>query len=80
MEETEKGQWTSEEDNKLVSYIQQHGSGDWTAVSKNTGIYVLFLYTVLLIYLSFWGVCIWLYILINFVIYQDCIGMVRAAD
>ncbi|KAL1821568.1 hypothetical protein ACET3Z_016437 [Daucus carota] len=39
MEETEKGQWTSEEDNKLVSYIQQHGSGDWTAVSKNTGLH-----------------------------------------
>ncbi|XP_074567379.1 myb-related protein 306-like [Curcuma longa] len=33
-----KGPWTPEEDILLVSYIQQHGSGNWRAVPTNTGL------------------------------------------
>ncbi|KAK9090732.1 hypothetical protein Sjap_023909 [Stephania japonica] len=33
-----KGPWTPEEDITLVSYIQEHGSGNWRAVPTNTGL------------------------------------------
>nr|AGN52169.1 MYB-related transcription factor [Salvia miltiorrhiza] len=33
-----KGPWTPEEDIILVSYIQEHGPGNWRAVPTNTGI------------------------------------------
>ncbi|KAK4481824.1 hypothetical protein RD792_012735 [Penstemon davidsonii] len=33
-----KGPWTPEEDIVLVSYIQQHGPGNWRAVPTNTGL------------------------------------------
>ncbi|MBA0649784.1 hypothetical protein Goklo_017308 [Gossypium klotzschianum] len=33
-----KGPWTPEEDIILVSYIQQHGPGNWRAVPTNTGL------------------------------------------
>ncbi|KAK8487760.1 hypothetical protein V6N13_094108 [Hibiscus sabdariffa] len=33
-----KGQWTPEEDLILVSYIQQHGPGNWRAVPTNAGL------------------------------------------
>lgn len=33
-----KGPWTPEEDIILVSYIQQHGPGNWRAVPSNTGL------------------------------------------
>ena len=33
-----KGPWTPEEDIILVSYIQQHGPGNWRSVPTNTGI------------------------------------------
>ena len=33
-----KGPWTPEEDILLVSYIQQHGPGNWRSVPTNTGI------------------------------------------
>ncbi|CAN6935671.1 unnamed protein product [Brassica oleracea var. botrytis] len=33
-----KGPWTPEEDITLVSYIQQHGPGNWRSVPKNTGL------------------------------------------
>lgn len=33
-----KGPWTPEEDIILVSYIQQHGPGNWRAVPGNTGL------------------------------------------
>ncbi|KGN59575.1 myb-related protein 306 [Cucumis sativus] len=33
-----KGPWTPEEDIVLVSYIQQHGPGNWRAVPANTGL------------------------------------------
>ncbi|GFQ05698.1 myb-related protein 306 [Phtheirospermum japonicum] len=33
-----KGPWTPEEDIILVSYIQQHGPGNWSAVPINTGL------------------------------------------
>nr|WLQ69472.1 MYB protein [Zingiber officinale] len=33
-----KGPWTPEEDILLVSYIQQHGPGNWRAVPTNTGL------------------------------------------
>ncbi|KAJ6811958.1 myb-related protein 306-like [Iris pallida] len=33
-----KGPWTPEEDILLVSYIQDHGPGNWRAVPTNTGL------------------------------------------
>ncbi|XP_022927412.1 myb-related protein 306-like [Cucurbita moschata] len=33
-----KGPWTPEEDIVLVSYIQEHGPGNWRAVPANTGL------------------------------------------
>ncbi|XP_054807308.1 myb-related protein 306-like [Prosopis cineraria] len=33
-----KGPWTPEEDIVLVSYIQQHGPGNWRSVPTNTGL------------------------------------------
>ncbi|OVA13367.1 SANT/Myb domain [Macleaya cordata] len=33
-----KGPWTPEEDIALVSYIQEHGPGNWRAVPINTGL------------------------------------------
>ncbi|WOK97591.1 Myb-related protein 306-like [Canna indica] len=33
-----KGPWTPEEDLALVSYIQEHGPGNWRAVPTNTGL------------------------------------------
>jgi hypothetical protein len=32
-----KGPWTPEEDLMLVSYVQEHGPGNWRAVPINTG-------------------------------------------
>jgi hypothetical protein len=32
-----KGPWTPEEDLVLVSYVQDHGPGNWRAVPTNTG-------------------------------------------
>ena len=36
-----KGPWTPEEDIILVSYIQEHGPGNWRSVPTNTGNYSL---------------------------------------
>lgn len=36
-----KGPWTPEEDIILVSYIQQHGPGNWRSVPTNTGNYLI---------------------------------------
>ncbi|KAL6570685.1 hypothetical protein OROGR_000235 [Orobanche gracilis] len=33
-----KGPWTSEEDTKLVQYIQMHGPGNWRNLPKNAGL------------------------------------------
>ncbi|CAK9186103.1 unnamed protein product [Ilex paraguariensis] len=33
-----KGPWTPEEDIMLVSYVQEHGPGNWRAVPTNTGL------------------------------------------
>ncbi|KAK4854999.1 hypothetical protein QYF36_003103 [Acer negundo] len=33
-----KGPWTPEEDIILVSYIKEHGPGNWRAVPSNTGL------------------------------------------
>jgi len=33
-----RGQWTPEEDNKLSSYIAQHGTRNWRLIPKNTGL------------------------------------------
>ncbi|PKI34960.1 hypothetical protein CRG98_044666 [Punica granatum] len=33
-----KGPWTPEEDIILVSYIQEHGPGNWRSVPTNTGL------------------------------------------
>jgi len=34
-----KGPWTPEEDIILVSYIQEHGPGNWRSVPTHTGIF-----------------------------------------
>ena len=36
-----KGPWTPEEDIVLVSYIQEHGPGNWRAVPANTGNFLI---------------------------------------
>lgn len=36
-----KGPWTPEEDIILVTYIQEHGPGNWRAVPTNTGMHIL---------------------------------------
>ncbi|WCJ30608.1 myb domain protein 74 [Euphorbia peplus] len=33
-----KGPWTPEEDNKLISFIQLHGPGNWRSLPKNAGL------------------------------------------
>ncbi|GAV74777.1 Myb_DNA-binding domain-containing protein, partial [Cephalotus follicularis] len=33
-----RGQWTPEEDNKLSSYITQHGTRNWRLIPKNAGL------------------------------------------
>ncbi|KAI4342121.1 hypothetical protein MLD38_026778 [Melastoma candidum] len=35
---TNKGAWTKEEDNKLVSYIRSHGEGCWRSLPKAAGL------------------------------------------
>ena len=32
-----KGPWTTEEDQKLIDYIQKHGNGNWRTLPKNAG-------------------------------------------
>lgn len=34
-----KGPWTTEEDEKLIHYIQKHGYGNWRTLPKNAGMY-----------------------------------------
>ncbi|XP_043722103.1 transcription factor MYB80-like [Telopea speciosissima] len=36
-ENVKRGQWTPEEDNKLTSYIAQHGTRNWRLIPKNAG-------------------------------------------
>ncbi|KAH0778147.1 hypothetical protein KY290_004574 [Solanum tuberosum] len=33
-----KGPWTTEEDQKLIDYIQKNGSGNWRILPKNAGL------------------------------------------
>jgi myb proto-oncogene protein len=35
-----KGPWTTEEDQKLIDYIQKHGYGNWRTLPKNAGTYI----------------------------------------
>ncbi|CAN8301754.1 unnamed protein product [Cochlearia groenlandica] len=37
-ENVKRGQWTPEEDNKLASYITQHGTRFWRLIPKNAGL------------------------------------------
>ena len=39
-EGVKKGPWTPEEDLVLVSYIQEHGPGNWRAVPTRTGMWL----------------------------------------
>jgi Myb-like DNA-binding domain len=32
-----KGPWTTEEDQKLIKYIEKHGQGSWRTLPKNAG-------------------------------------------
>ena len=41
-EGVKKGPWTPEEDIVLVSYIQEHGPGNWRAVPTNTGRFLFY--------------------------------------
>ena len=34
-----KGEWTAEEDQKLVAYINEHGLCDWRSLPERAGIY-----------------------------------------
>ncbi|KAL2932155.1 Transcription factor MYB41 [Bienertia sinuspersici] len=36
-----KGPWTSEEDQKLIDYIHDHGPSNWRALPKKAGIFTL---------------------------------------
>jgi myb proto-oncogene protein len=36
-----KGPWTPEEDIILVSFIQEHGPGNWRSVPNKTGIKII---------------------------------------
>ncbi|KAM7470046.1 hypothetical protein LguiA_008229 [Lonicera macranthoides] len=36
--ELKKGQWTPEEDKKLLDYIQLHGHGNWRSLPQNAGL------------------------------------------
>lgn len=35
---TNKGAWTKEEDDRLVSYINVHGEGSWRSLPKSAGL------------------------------------------
>lgn len=48
-----KGPWTPEEDIILVSYIQQHGPGNWRSVPTSTGTYIIYPKTIYYIYFLF---------------------------
>lgn len=37
-----KGPWTTEEDELLVKYINQHGHGNWRSLPKNAGLSLSF--------------------------------------
>lgn len=41
--DVKKGPWTPEEDIILVTYIQEHGPGNWRSVPTNTGIYNIYI-------------------------------------
>lgn len=48
-----KGPWTPEEDQKLISYIEQHGHGSWRALPSKAGtytIYYIYIYTYIYIF------------------------------
>jgi len=57
-----KGPWTPEEDIILVSYIQEHGPGNWRSVPTNTGniLVLLCLIPCLSEYQTLYGVIIFL--------------------
>lgn len=57
-----KGPWTPEEDIMLVSYVQEHGPGNWRAVPTNTG---MFIYMSFVSYLFVGVVLCYLWFLIN---------------
>ena len=42
-----KGPWTPEEDDKLTTYIQLQGPGNWRSLPKNAGIYIFEKYIVI---------------------------------
>ncbi|KAG5409195.1 hypothetical protein IGI04_005514 [Brassica rapa subsp. trilocularis] len=43
-ENVKRGQWTPEEDNKLASYIAQHGTRNWRLIPKNAVLSQLYMY------------------------------------
>ena len=42
-----KGAWTPEEDQKLISYLNNHGEGGWRTLPEKAGIYILFILFIL---------------------------------
>lgn len=69
-----KGPWTPEEDIVLVSYIQQHGPGNWRAVPANTGITQLSLSQYVCM-----CVCISFFTLFNFLLILVLLGLLRCS-
>ncbi|KAL2247737.1 UNVERIFIED_CONTAM: Transcription factor MYB80 [Sesamum indicum] len=39
-ENVKRGQWTPEEDQKLSSYIAQHGTRNWRLIPKHAGFFL----------------------------------------
>lgn len=60
-----KGPWTPEEDIMLVSYVQEHGPGNWRAVPTNTGMLhvTCYMFPKFLIHMS--SVSYLLYVILN---------------
>lgn len=37
---TKRGEWTEDEDQKLVAYIEEYGIGDWRFLADKAGKYI----------------------------------------
>lgn len=65
-DDVKKGPWTPEEDILLVSYIQEHGPGNWRFVPANAGNFFFsflsscFLVPSFSIYLFYFWYCFWI--------------------
>lgn len=79
-----KGPWTPEEDIILVSYIQEHGPGNWRSVPTNTGTSVFLILLDLLTCLagimwSFIRFAKWDSLSIFLAPFLNCLGLLRCS-